>query len=165
MASTKTKGDLAELIVAADLARRGYQVSFPYGEDCDYDLIVDRNGRLERVQVKHSDSKGQVIRVQCYSSSLTNGKVKHRKPYTQSTVDWIAVYDPRTDRCYYVSSDEFASGRYQLSLRIAATRNAQTKGVRFAEDYLDLDPPRRRGMEPAGLEPAPSGLQSQRSPN
>ena len=165
MASTKTKGDLAELMVAADLARRGYQVSFPYGEDCAYDLIVDRDGQLERVQVKHADSKGRLIRVQCYSSSLTNGKVKHRKPYTRNMVDWIAVYDPATNRCYYVSSDEFAGGRYELSLRIAATRNAQRKGVRFAENYLELNSPRQQAMEPAGLEPATSGLQSQRSPN
>jgi PD-(D/E)XK endonuclease len=144
MALAKSKGDLAELIVAADLARRGYQVSFPYGEDCDYDLIVDRGGRLERVQVKYADSKGDVISVQCYSSSLTNGKVKRRKPYTELTVDWIAVYDPATDRCYYVASHEFADGRYHISLRIAATKNSQRKGVRFAEDYLDLEPARPR---------------------
>jgi hypothetical protein len=144
MATTKTKGDLAELMVAVDLARRGYQVSFPYGEDCDYDLVVDRDGHLERVQVKYADSKGRVISVQCYSSSLTNGKVKHRKPYTPLTVDWIAVYDPATDRCYYVGSEEFAGGRYHISLRIAATRNSQRKGIRFAEDYLELDPPQAR---------------------
>ena len=126
---------------------------------------MDRDGQLERVQVKHADSKGRLIRVQCYSSSLTNGKVKHRKPYTRNMVDWIAVYDPATNRCYYVSSDEFAGGRYELSLRIAATRNAQRKGVRFAENYLELNSPRQQAMEPAGLEPATSGLQSQRSPN
>ena len=55
--------------------------------------------------------------------------------------------------------------RYQLSLRIAATRNSQRKGVRFAEDYLELESLRHRGMEPAGLEPAPSALQTPRSPN
>jgi hypothetical protein len=134
MTITKSKGDLAELRVAADLTRQGYQVAFPYGEDCDYDLIVDRCGRLERIQVKYADSKGQVIAVQCYSSSLTNGKVKRRKPYTQLTVDWIAVYDPATDRCYYIASDEFAEGRYQITLRIAATKNFQRKGVRFSDD-------------------------------
>ena len=74
MTTTKAEGDLAELMVAADLTRQGYPVAFPYGEDCDYDLIVDRCGRLERIQVKYADSKGHVIAVQCYSSSLTNGK-------------------------------------------------------------------------------------------
>ena len=59
----------------------------------------------------------------------------------------------------------FAGGRYQLSLRIAATRNSQRKGVRFAEDDLELESLRQRGMEPAGLEPAPSSVQRRRSPN
>lgn len=44
MAPLKQKGDLAELKVAADLIDRGCHLSFPYGEDCDYDLIADRNG-------------------------------------------------------------------------------------------------------------------------
>jgi PD-(D/E)XK endonuclease len=123
---------------------RSHPVSFPFGEDCDYDLVVDRDGHLERVQVKYADSKGHVIRVQCYSSSLTNGKVKHRKPYTRLTVDWIAVYDPATNRCYYVSSEEFADGRYHISLRVATTENSQRKGIRFAEDYLELAPPQPR---------------------
>ena len=39
MAPTKAKGDLAELKVAADLVAKGYSVSLPFGEDCDYDLV------------------------------------------------------------------------------------------------------------------------------
>jgi hypothetical protein len=38
IAPLKTKGDLAELMVAADLMRRGYKIALPYGEDWDYDL-------------------------------------------------------------------------------------------------------------------------------
>ncbi len=53
----KAKGDLAELKVAGDLRARGYRIAFPYGEDWDYDLILCRqDGRLERIQVKHSCS-------------------------------------------------------------------------------------------------------------
>ena len=42
MAPLKQKGDLAELLVAADLRRRGYLISLPYGEDSPYDLVLDR---------------------------------------------------------------------------------------------------------------------------
>jgi hypothetical protein len=38
MAPLKQNGDLAELKVATDLADRGCSISFPFGEDCDYDL-------------------------------------------------------------------------------------------------------------------------------
>ncbi len=59
MAPLKQKGDLAEMLVAADLVRRGYKVALPFGEDWDYDLIVERDGRLERVQVKYIDLRRQ----------------------------------------------------------------------------------------------------------
>ena len=93
MAPLKTKGDLAELKVATDLVERGYRVAIPFGEDNDFDLILIRGEHLERVQVKHTCSDGEVIRVKCYSHSLTNGRIRHTKRYTASMIDWLAVYD------------------------------------------------------------------------
>jgi hypothetical protein len=40
-------------MVAADLRGRGFKLAFPFGEDWDYDLIIERAGKLERVQVKY----------------------------------------------------------------------------------------------------------------
>lgn len=110
MASLKQKGDLAELKVAADLLRRGCRLSIPFGEDCDYDLIADFEGRLHR------------------------------------------------------SSELGATGRSELRLRLTPARNGQLQGIRNAADYLepDLSPAR---VEPAGIEPATSCLQSTRSAN
>ena len=118
MAPLKTKGDLAELMVAADLARRGYRVAFPYGEDSDYDLILDRGTSLERVQVKYTRSNGEFIVLRCRSHSLTKGKVRATKHYTSESIEWMAVYDATTDRCYYVSAVELGSGRSDLRLRL-----------------------------------------------
>jgi hypothetical protein len=137
MAPLKQKGDLAELMVAADLRRRGYKIALPYGEDWDYDLIIERHGRLERVQVKHFTSDGNTIHVRCYSKSLTNGRVKKTKPYTSSTVDWIAVWDPTTMRAYYVPSSIF-DGYLQITLRLTPARNGQSLGVRDAADFLEI---------------------------
>ena len=125
-------------MVAADLVRRGYKVAFPYGEDWDFDLIVARDSRLERVQVKHTTSDGEVITVPCRSSSLTNGRVRAIKHYTAETVDWIAVYDRTSDRCYYVPAAELASGRFAISLRLVPTRNNQLRRIRRALDYTDI---------------------------
>ena len=161
----KEKGDLAELKVACDLRERGYGIALPFGEESDYDLVMDRNGKLERVQVKHADSGGEVISVQCYSNSLTNGRVRKVKRYTAATIDWLAVYDCATDRCYYVPSSELGNGRRELTLRLTPPGNHQRAGIRYANDYLDLDERPRLPMEPAGLEPATSCLQGRRSPN
>jgi hypothetical protein len=138
MAPLKQKGDTAELAVALDLRKRGYLVSFPYGEDSDYDLVVDRDGVLERVQVKYTSSDGQVILVRCRSYSLTKGKIKSTKYYTAATVDWIAVFDATTDRCYYVPAVLLGSGMNVLSLRLTPARNNQRLGVRMAADFLEL---------------------------
>ena len=66
----KGRGDLAELMVATDLLRRGHKIAIPYGEDCDFDLVLIRANRLERVQVKHTRSDGSVVNVRCRSHSL-----------------------------------------------------------------------------------------------
>jgi hypothetical protein len=140
MADLKRKGDLAELRVASDVLARGHRVALPYGEDWDYDLIVCRDGHsLERVQVKHAVSDGAVIPVRCRSMSLTNGRVRAVKKYTSATIDWIAVYDATTDRCYYIPSSELgADGRSLLSLRLVPTRSGRRQGIRWAGDYLSF---------------------------
>ena len=164
MAPLKAKGDLAELKIATDLLERGYRIAIPYGEDHDFDLILCRDDRLERVQVKYTESNGKFVIVRTRSHSLTNGKVKRTKYYTSATVDWIAVYDKNSDRCYYVPATELGSGRCSFRLRLTEPLNCQHIGIRYASAYLDPEI-RRPSMEPAGLEPAPSGLQSRRSPN
>jgi PD-(D/E)XK endonuclease len=139
MAELKRRGDLAELRVAADLLARGHRIAIPFGEDSDYDLIVDREGHLERVQVKHAVSDGRVIPVRCRSMSLTNGRVRSVKKYTAATIDWIAVFDVTTDRCYYVPAAELGpAGRSLLHLRLQPTRSGRRQGIRHAADYLSF---------------------------
>jgi len=127
------------MMVAADLVRRGYKIAFPFGEDCDYDLIVCRDERtLERVQVKYTRSNGEVIAVRSRSASLTNGKVKAYKYYTSETIDWLAVYDATTDGCYYLPASILGPGMSMLHLRLTEARNNQRVGVRFARDFVEF---------------------------
>jgi PD-(D/E)XK endonuclease len=169
MAPLKLKGDQAEIEVARDLVRRGFRIAIPYGEDWDFDLIFQRpeSDRLERVQVKYATERKNVIPVRTRSASLTNGKIKRYKLYTAKTIDWIAVYSPNTDACYYVHASELGHGRNEISLRLTPTLNCQLKGVRYADDYVDPVAPAQAelGMEPAGFEPATSSVQATRSPN
>jgi hypothetical protein len=135
----KAKGDLAELKVATDLRERGYRLAFPYGEDFDFDLILCReDGALERVQVKHARSNGDVIEVKCYSHSLTNGRVRRTKRYSSEMIDWLAVWDATVDRCFYVPATELGKGRRSVSLRLEPTKNAQVRNVRMAESYTAI---------------------------
>jgi PD-(D/E)XK endonuclease len=134
----KGKGDLAELKVACDLVERGHRIAFPYGEDNDFDLVLLRDEKVERVQVKYATSENGVIRVECRSRSLTNGKILRTKHYTADMIEWLAVYDRTTDRCFYLPADELGAGRSVVSLRLSPTRNGQSVGIRYAEDYARL---------------------------
>lgn len=137
MMTLKDKGDVAELSVLADLAQRGFKVAIPFGDNWYYDLLLCRYDRFERVQVKYTESDGQYVDVRSYSVSVTNGKTGQRKLYDRSMIDWIAVYDKTTRRCYYIPVVE-VEGKTQLRLRLTPTRNGQSKGVLWAQDYLDI---------------------------
>lgn len=134
--SLKGRGDLAELMVAADLRRRGFGVAIPFGEDHDFDLILIRDDQLERVQVKYTASDGVVVKVKCFSHSLTSGKIRKTKRYTPAIIDLLAVYDETSARCYYIPAAELGNGRSSLHLRLQPALNGQRLGTRTAADYL-----------------------------
>jgi hypothetical protein len=125
-------------MIAADLVRRGYKIAIPYGEDWDYDLIVCRNEKLERVQCKYTRSDGRVVVVRSRSHSLTNGRVRATKRYTAAMIDWLAVYDATTNCCYYVPAAELGSGMAMMHLRLVAPRNNQRSRIRMAGEYLGI---------------------------
>jgi hypothetical protein len=52
MNNSPRQGEISELAVASELMMKGYSVSFPYGHEHQYDLIVDKDGTLYRIQVK-----------------------------------------------------------------------------------------------------------------
>ena len=133
MAETKRKGQVAEVAIMADALARGYRVSIPFGEDSPYDLVVERAGRLERVQCKYAKSDGRVVVVRC---QCTNTWITTR--YTVADIDWIATYDVTTARCYYVPASLLGEdGRSVVSLRLEPTANNQRIRVRWARDFTD----------------------------
>lgn len=122
-AATSRKGSIAEALVVADVIRRGYRVSIPYCADSPYDLLVDREGRIERVQVKFAQVIKDGIRFPCRST---------RRTYTSSNIDWLAACEPISGKCYYVPAGELGSGRRSMVLCHGSTKRA---GVRLASDY------------------------------
>jgi PD-(D/E)XK endonuclease len=132
MGITNAKGEIGEAMVLADLHRKGYGVAIPFGHDLPFDLILIRKetGELERVQCKYTVSDGRSLDVRCQSTSAW---VAHT--YGAHEVDWIAVFDVTTDRCYYVHSSIWA-GLTRPRLRLVPAANGQRKKTRPAEAYL-----------------------------
>lgn len=133
---THEVGNVGELRVAYEAARRGYTISIPFGHDAKYDLVVDRGGILQRVQVKTVTSDGKVIKVHTRSPGRVDGKVNINK-YTSADIEWIVVVDLTSDVCLFVPASELGStGKDAMSFRITLPKNNQRKNVRFVEDYL-----------------------------
>lgn len=61
MAETKRKGDVGQSVIMAKIMLAGHKVAIPVGEDWRYDLIVLKDGKLQRVQCKYVTSDGDVV--------------------------------------------------------------------------------------------------------
>jgi len=124
------KGDLGVSRVIHEALKLGLSISIPFSENQRYDLIIDRNGTLERVQVK-TTSSGEVLKVVCESKAE---RCNYR--YTQDDFEWLVTYDLTTDKCYYIPSSMLGEGRRTIQLRLAPPKNNQSKGILWAKDFM-----------------------------
>jgi hypothetical protein len=60
------------------------------------------------------------------------------KLYTAAMIEWLAVYDATSDRCYYIPAALLGEGRSSMSLRLIPARNNQRERVWMASDFLEL---------------------------
>jgi hypothetical protein len=133
---TKEKGDIAEMAVATDLLKRGFKVAKPLGESWEYDLILYRNNNFERIEVKYTESNGDVLTVRARSHSILAGRITKTKIYTSDDIDWLVVYDKTTDKCYYIPSSTL-TGAEQFTLRLSEPKKKYTR-IRYAKDFMTI---------------------------
>jgi hypothetical protein len=128
---TKRTGEVSELQVLAALARDGHVLAIPFGDNQRYDLLIDRGGVFERVQVKTGRLRTGAVRFQTCSTGSTTD---HRTSVSyKDQVEWFGVYCPENGRCYLVPIGDLPG--VEGSLRVEASRNGQTTGVRWASNY------------------------------
>ena len=124
----KTKGYIAEMIVASRLMEDGWHILFPVGENIRYDLVAEKEGKFLRVQVKYATPKGGVLNVNCRSSN--NWSVLH---YSEKEIDLIAVYNANDREIYYIPVSEINHSLFKL--RLEKTKNNQKKKINLAENF------------------------------
>jgi hypothetical protein len=91
--NSKLRGEWAELRFMARAAEHGLMVSKPWGDSAAYDLMVEYNGRILRVQVKSTCC----LRGNSYKCHVTSNGV----PYAKHDLDFIAAYVIPAD-CWYI---------------------------------------------------------------
>ena len=98
---TQQKGLIAEKEVELFFTKLGYMVSIPTYYHSRYDLIVDIEDKLYKVQVKtaHLAENKKGIWFPTYSSGRNN-EGSHKKPYTPNEVDLFGLI--WENQCYLI---------------------------------------------------------------
>ena len=132
--TTNIKGQLALTKTELRALEYGYVPSKPIF-DARYDLILDINGSLSRIQVKYADGK----MINSDGSIRVKLEYKDRKKriytYQKNEIDGLVVYIPKLDKLCLFPPNIYENKKF-LCIRISRAKNNQKKGVLFATDYF-----------------------------
>lgn len=132
-------GDVGESKALYEFLRLGIPVSLPFGNNCQYDMIIDCCGTLYKVQVKTiSSPKDEKFYFELSKSvyrrgmGLSNG----RKEYSLEDVDLFFLFCVATGDFCLVENKELL-GAKSICFRSKGNLplNCQKSGVRYIEDY------------------------------
>lgn len=121
-AINKQKGNIGEAKCLAKMVELGVPVCLPFGDNERYDMIIERNGNLEKIQIKYSsqqENKGSII---FKTSSSTNHTTnKHYSTY-ENDIDAFLLYNALTDEVYYLPM-EVVGSKKTLTMRMQPSKN------------------------------------------
>jgi hypothetical protein len=127
------KGAAAEAAITAMAVELGLTVLRPLCEGRRYDLVIDLEPELLRVQCKLATRLGGVLSIRLKTNRCTPaGYVS--TCYTATEIDAIGAYSPELRRCFLIPISE-VSGRGTIYLRLDPTRNNQAVGIKWAQEY------------------------------
>lgn len=108
--NTKDVGNVTESIAILKFISAGYTVLIPFGENCSYDLLAEKDGKFARIQCKTGRFFGESIEFAVCSTYIKNGKYIHRA-YGDS-VDFFFVHCFGNEKSYLVPSDSIKAKTY-----------------------------------------------------
>lgn len=117
MNSNLLNASLAELTVAVEALKIGYQVYFPFSGSSKCDLILERDGRLRRVQVKKIWKNQRGNRVcQAVAQSYNRRSRQSHIPYRNTEIDFLIAVELETSDCWIIPLEEIEKIRSNISL-------------------------------------------------
>ena len=91
--TNKEKGNSGLGMAIAFFTTNGYTVSIPLNDTQDYDLIVDKEGKIAKVQVKSTGCKTKKGTYQVALKSCGGTKGKTYKTLIKTNIDYIFIFD------------------------------------------------------------------------
>jgi hypothetical protein len=123
---TKLKADIAESAVITELLKRSFRVLRPVGDRLPYDLALDLDGKLLRVQVKcawfDDSAKSYSVDVR---RTKTNRRHMLRERYDEGDFDFAIIYLVDLHVFYVMPISVFSS--YESTIAFIETEKRQRK--------------------------------------
>lgn len=132
MDNTLIRGDINELQCILDFQKRGYYCSIPFSGSCRYDLIVDINDKLYKIQCKASSySEDEGVLKMSATRSTTNTQRTVKYTYSEKEVDYF--YTSWKEYGFLIPINEVSTEKY---LRVKSPKNGIQSTMSIASDYL-----------------------------
>jgi hypothetical protein len=134
---SKWKGDKSELAIAFKLTMMDIGISKPMGDNLPYDLIMDINNNLYKIQVKTGSlsSDSGYINSHISRSIIGKDKLYQNIPYSKDEVDFFAIHCIETNESCLIPIKE-VEGQRQIRIRRIQTKNNQTTNIRLLKDCI-----------------------------
>ncbi len=126
------RGDINELQCILDFQKRGYCCSIPFSKSCRYDLIVDIDNKLFKIQCKASSyhlEDGTLV--MSTTRSTTNTKETITYSYSKEEIDYF--YTSWKQYGFLIPVEEAQTKKY---LRVNIPKQGIQSTMSIASDYL-----------------------------
>jgi len=134
--NTVRQGEISEQIFANKcFVEYGYMVGLPIGT-ADYDMLVDVDGRIVKVQVKSSRKGDGNVNICKGTNAVKSGK-QGKYPYPMKSVDFFATHNIPKDE-WYIIPRSFTGDR--MNIRVFA-KKGDGKYSRFKDNFGFLEDP------------------------
>ena len=131
--NTSQVGNIGEVRVLSEFVKLGIPCYLPYGDGNTCDLIAEFNGKLNRIQIKTTQSLNKAGAME-WKVTRQAGYHGNRVQYSSEDIDYFAFYCVETDIVCLVPFDSsFPSST--LSIRLDDYKGNKLPSMRFAKDY------------------------------
>lgn len=124
---TKRLGNIGEAVAISSFVKHCIPVYIPFGDDEKVDLVVDFNGKLNKIQVKTSEkaNDGKMIFDLTSSTSHRSNGRKHK--YTPDEIDYFFCYNIERDKSFLIKAPDPPLSA--ITIRYGTSKNNQVKNV------------------------------------
>jgi len=122
------KGMLGELEFTAHFLRKGYTVLTPVNPNSSYDLVIEKDGLFQRIQIKYCTPRNGIMRVEL------DRPMRKTLPYKDREVDAMGVYDAVNGK-FYLIPVESLTNKTEFWLRTEKPKNSQIRNINSAEKF------------------------------